>query len=58
MQEVQEGVVWIDEGVEWVVEFAWRCLCPDLQVAACAAHVSHLSHGEIVLVTSDDDILS
>jgi hypothetical protein len=37
VQQVEEGLVWIDEGVEGVVEFAWRCLWPDLQVAACAA---------------------
>ncbi len=55
---MEEGLVRIDEGVEWVVEFAWRCLWSDLQVATCSAHVSHLSHGEIVLVTSDDDILT
>ena len=37
VQQVEQGLVRIDEGVEGVVEFAWRCLWPDLQVTACAA---------------------
>ena len=37
--------------------FFQRCRCDRGRVVRKVRHNSHLSHGEIVLVTNDDDIL-